>query len=264
MRAKLLALFYFLITLQIPLYAGESTTYSHQQKQELADHAIHILGGNANVVARWPDEIRLALVADNSEDLLDQVHAVVSEVAELTGLAFSTANELRLAPAEYLEKLDAKPDYDFGLCHSAAGNQCANLLVLVSDRETVAKVSAGIPLREVYQRSLSANEGEEETDGPLCFFAPFIDGGMNIKQAFVYVRDDLSADMQRTCLQEEIYQSFGLFNDASGSDWFSFNNRVEPKSITEMDRLLLQTLYSKNFRPGIPAFVVVREFLNKL
>ena len=87
---------------------------------------------------------------------------------------------------------------------------------------------------------------------------------MNIRQGFVYVRSDLGEAMTRTCLQEELYQTFGLFNDASGSNWFSFNNRVEPKSITAMDKLLLQTLYSPEFRPGAPAYVVVRQFLKNL
>ena len=32
--------------------AVEKSTFTHEQKQELADHALHILGGNANVISR--------------------------------------------------------------------------------------------------------------------------------------------------------------------------------------------------------------------
>ena len=43
-----------------------------------------------------------------------------------------------------------------------------------------------------------------------------------ISLAVVYVRSDLDPSMLETCLQEEIYQSFGLFGDYTGSTLFSF------------------------------------------
>jgi len=45
----------------------------HEQKQELADHALHILGGNANVIARWIGGIRVALVSEPSPVISDHV-----------------------------------------------------------------------------------------------------------------------------------------------------------------------------------------------
>ena len=87
---------------------------------------------------------------------------------------------------------------------------------------------------------------------------------MEIRQALVFVRNDLSQDMVRTCLQEEIYQSFGMFNDFTGSRYYSFNNRIEPKVITRYDRALLETIYDSGFRQGAPVFMVVKKLMEKL
>lgn len=234
--------------------------FSHEQKQELADHATHILGGNANVISRWSGNIALALISAKTDRGRETLNRVVSEISDLTGLPYAFIESGFISPQAYLEKLDGNRPYDFALCVAGEQANCANLIVVVSDIATVAKLATAIPLRDVYQRSVT----NVSNGSPLCFFAPFVDGGMNIRQAFVYVRDDLDDEMLRTCIQEEVYQAFGLFNDAGGSDWFSFNNRVEPKDITPMDKLLLETLYSDEFRPGVPAFVVVRKFLNSL
>ena len=235
-----------------------ATQYSHEEKQELADHALHILGGNANVISRWMGEIRLALVANTSAQMEQHVKDLVSDISELTGLQGRVLEYPEVSPQDYVAMVQDSPSYDLSVCNPATGTDCANLVVVISDIETVRKLSSAIPLRQVYQRSVAGDSK------PYCFFAPFINGRMDIKQSFVFVREDLSDAMTRTCLQEEIFQTFGLFNDASGSDWFSFNNRVEPKSITEMDKLLLQTLYSSELGAGAPAYTVVRKFLQKL
>lgn len=233
--------------------------YTHDQKQELADHALHILGGNANVISRWTEDIRLALIADESAEVSQHVSELVSELASITGLQGRVLNTPSVKPSNYLSRLQATGPYDFSLCENEAHNQtdCANLVVVIANVDLMRELATAIPLREVYQRSV-------RDASPYCFFAPFVNGMMTIKQAFVYIRDDLDMAMKRTCLQEEIYQSFGLFNDASGSTWFSFNNKVEPKSITAMDKLLLKTVYSKQFGPGMPAYVVVRTFLKEV
>ena len=236
------------------------SSYTHEQKQELADHALHILGGNANVISRWTENIRLALVADTTSLIEQHVENLVAELAGLTGLQGKVLGGTRILPADYVEMVQRTGPYDLSLCNSAAVDSadCANLVVVISDIETVRRLATAIPLRGVYQRAVA---GDSE---PYCFFAPFVGGRRDIRQGFVFVRDDLGEAMTQTCLQEELYQTFGLFNDASGSDWFSFNNRVEPKSITPMDKLLLQTVYSPEFRPGAPAYAVVRQFLKNL
>ena len=230
----------------------------HEQKQELADHALHILGGNANVIARWSGGIRVALVSEPSSAISDHLKKTIQDIGLLTELDSKVFDTTMITPQDYVELSKRGGQYDFSICEADNTDECANLVVLISDVETVREVATSIPLRDVYQRAT------EEGKNPYCFFAPFVTGSMQISQAFVYIREGLEDDMKRTCVQEELFQAFGLFNDATDSKWFSFNNKVEPKEITEFDRLLLKTVYSNEFRPGFPAFAVVRKFLQEL
>jgi len=232
--------------------------YDHEQKQELADHALHILGGNANVIARWMGEIRVALVSKPSTTISQHVQKTIEEIGLLTELDTTVLDAETITPDAYVELSQTGADYDFSICEGDNAEECANLVVLVSDVETVRKIASAIPLRDVYQRATAIGKN------PYCFFAPFVTGSMQIRQAFIYIREDLDDAMKRTCVQEEMFQAFGLFNDATDSTWFSFNNKVEPKQITQFDRLLLKTVYSSDFRAGFPAFVVIRKFLQEL
>ena len=199
------------------------------------------------------------MVAEESADISRHVKDLVLDLAGVTGLQGRVLDTPAVTPSNYIEYLQGTKPYDLSICEAGGDAQaeCANLVVVITDIQTMRELATAIPLRQVYQRSVAASS-------PYCFFAPFVNGGMTIRQSFVFVRDDLDDAMKRTCLQEEIYQSFGLFNDVSGSTWFSFNNKVEPKSITAMDKLLLKTVYSKDFGPGMPAYVVVRKFLEAL
>jgi len=246
-----------LALLWLPVHVATGN-YTAVEKQQLADQATHILGGNANVISRWSNEIKLAVVGGEHPAFVEQAAELVNDIATQIGLSYREINIAELNAQGYNEKLSNGEKYDFSLCDEDDNEVCANLVVVQSTVDEVRQMADAIPLRDVYKRSLT------EGKNPYCFFAPFIDGSMNIRQAFVFVRADLDPAMTRTCLQEEIYQSFGLFNDASGSTWFSFNNRVEPKDITPMDKRLLRCLYSPDFRPGVPAFVVVKKFIASL
>ena len=94
-----------------------------------------------------------------------------------------------------------------------------------------------------------------------CLYAPFHTGRQKISQALVLIRNDLDSAMQQTCLQEEIYQALGLFNDYSGSTLFSFNNVVAPKRITAYDKALLAALYDPRVKSGYPVNFVAQIFL---
>lgn len=200
----------------------------------------------------------MALVSTPTPAISEQVQKTVQEIGLLTDLDSTVLDATTITPDAYVELSKAGGNYDFSICESDDADNCANLVILISDVETAREVANSIPLRDVYQRATAIGKN------PYCFFAPFITGSMQIRQAFIYIREDLDDAMKRTCVQEEIFQAFGLFNDATDSKWFSFNNKVEPKQITEFDRLLLKTVYSSDFRPGFPVYVVVRKFLQEL
>ena len=271
-------------------------TLSDRQRHEIVEQAIHILGGNANIVALWTDPVRVASIGEVDPSLHAYVDSTVSDIAALTGLPARRITLPFNAVSAYLQAVEETPDHHLSACEAAtkaategatdslaashqsdqqnspaktsaaattraataaesvALSSCANLVVVFADHAAIGRLARQIPLRALYQRAVS------QADDIACFFSPYVAADQRIRQGFVYVSTALSETMQQTCIQEEIYQSFGLFSDATRSAWFSFDNRVQPKSITLLDRLLMQTLYEERFGPGAPAFAVARRF----
>ena len=230
---------------------GESADYSEAQLGEIWDQAIHILGGNANVVARWQDDINYLVVTD------DEVPAVQQRVAEVfaaieTQVNLSIDLAGRVSVESYLQQINRLPAHRLSDCRNT--DRCANFVVVLSDLAAMQSIASTIPLRDVYRSSLADQSA-------VCFFAPYQRASV-ILQALVFVKSDLPASLVRTCLNEEIYQSFGLFSDFENSRYFSFNNSVAEKQITPLDKHLLSTLYE--FDSGTPVFAVVRRLIDRL
>lgn len=237
-----------------------SKSLSKSEQGQIYDQGIHILGGNANVISKWVDDIRFAIIGKATENSATLARETLADIARQTGLALAPVEHSYRNPHDYLKAVKAAPPYQLAACASV-GTQpetCANFVVLFADRKTMQALSTAIPLRPVYQRAFN-----DEQYIP-CFFAPFQTRAMVINQAFVYVNNELPQAMIRTCLQEEIYQSFGLFNDYSGSTFYSFNNVVEPKSITLFDRALLTSVYDETISPGSPVWKVMEVLMNNL
>lgn len=230
---------------------------STAQKGQIWDQAIHILGGNANVTSRWVDDVRFTIVADDAA-LEDYAHGVLKRISTLTSLPVAMVSSEFSSVVNYVRALEQAGPYQLMPC--STDSACANLVVVVSDIETMSQIARAVPLRDVYQNSLEEGELDSENRA-VCFFAPFQRASV-IRQAMVFVRADLPVGMLRTCLQEEIYQSFGLFNDFTDSEYYSFNNRVEEKKITGFDRALLRAVYE--FPAGAPAFKVAKRLLTNL
>lgn len=226
------------------------------EQKILAEQAIRILGGNGNVIARWNRPVRLGLVGFTDEQSDRFARSTLNEIGQITGLNTAVSSWRHDKSNDYLVELNASPAY--ALAHCATGvTDCANLVVIMTSPEQMQRIARAIPLREIYQESL---KGETT---PKCFFAPFQRAYVDIVQAVVFISAGQSSEMTQTCLNEEIYQSFGMFSDVTGSRYFSFDNREEPKSITCYDKLLLQSIYSKQFQAGAPAFRVVLEFMKQ-
>jgi len=238
--------------------AAIKNTLSPADQLKLYDEVLHILGGNANIISRWVGDIRFASVGDVDNRIHAMALETVTAVAGDVGLPVVPIEHAVHSSADYLSAVEKTARFDLALCDRRDGESCANLVVVFSDASTMRTLAREIPLRALYAKAL------DKTADIACFFSPFIDGGMVIRQAFVYVNTNLSTQMVKTCLQEEIYQSFGLFNDVSGSKFFSFNNVVEPKSITEYDRMLLRQVYHPLHRPGAPVFSVVMYMMRYL
>jgi len=236
------------------------------ERARVHEEAADILGGYSNVVSRWDGPIRSLVIGGRDGDAARVARETLAEVVAQTSLAHLPLHRATTDVAPYVDAIRREPDYRFAsACEPPARTVCANFVVLISDLAAVRELADAVPLRAVYRRSLDeAGRREEPDDDVHCFFAPFQDAGREIVRAFVFVQASLPRDMLRTCLQEEIYQSFGLFSDVSGSRFFSFDNRVEPKRITAFDRALLASVYAPEGRPGEPVFVTIARFAGRL
>ena len=249
----LLACFFacFFMLIQ-PVHALEDA-----EQEILAEQAIRILGGNGNVIARWSQPVRLGLVGFPDQKTIGIAEGILDDIGQITGLPTSVSSWRPATADDYLHELRNSSPYVLAKCATTKTADCPNFVAVLTTPEQMRDIAQAIPLRDVYQQSLDG------TQTPKCFFAPFQRAYVDIVQAVVFVNNSLSEAMTRTCLNEEIYQSFGMFSDVTGSQYFSFDNREEPKSITCYDKLLLQAIYSRQFRPGAPAFRVVQQFVRQ-
>jgi len=234
--------------------AIQAETLTEEQKVQIYDEAVHILGGNANVISRWHGDVNYYIVGSNRLQTLAKT--TLLEVTGAINLNAIPATLTATSVKEFMQQLSEKR------CAANGGikndTSCPNFIVVQSSREDMLALATHIQLRKVYQRALTSDEPVH------CFFAPYVSTRQIIEGSLVYVNSEIENNMLQTCLNEEIYQSFGLFNDFSGARFFSFNNSVRPKTITDHDKLLLKTLYDSVFRPGTPVFSVMKRFLDEL
>ena len=238
------------IFVSLTLTAGQSLSadYSEEELGQIQDQAVHILGGNANVISRWNGPVQYGLITDLSGNDFDtDMDAVFAEIAPLSGLTIRKKSKQSIKT--FIEQIERSSPHQLGSCES--NDKCLNFAVVISDTEAMRQIANKLPLREVYQDALLA-------DTAVCFFAPYERASV-IFQSLIFVKNTPDTALMRTCLAEEIYQSFGMFNDYSESEYFSFNNRVQEKRITAADKALLKTVYE--FQPGAPVFAVVKQFI---
>jgi len=245
------------------------------EHRQVFDEAVHILGGNVNVISQWIGPVRLAVIGnvageqsiggdntaaidDKRGSAADYAHSVIGEIAVLTGLILDTATDSYMNAETYLAAINRSRKFTLSDCLNDQDSRCANFFVVFAELEEMEAIARAIPMRPVYQKAFA------NPDAIRCFFSPFQTGYLEIRQALVFVRNDLTREMIFTCLQEEIYQSFGMFNDYTNSKYYSFNNRIEPKAITRYDRALLATIYDPEFGPGAPVFAVVKRLMERL
>lgn len=96
-----------------------------------------------------------------------------------------------------------------------------------------------------------------------CFFIPR-QYYNEITFSIVFIGRDTFPNLLNSCLNEEILQSFGAFDDAAGSRYFSFNDEVREKRITDLDLCLLASIQDPSVKPGDPAQKVLDLFEKRL
>ncbi|MFT7390146.1 MAG: hypothetical protein ACI9ZH_000363 [Paracoccaceae bacterium] len=69
----------------------------------------------------------------------------------------------------------------------------------------------------------------------------------------IFIRDELRGLNRRSCIEEELIQTLGLYNDGDDVRPSMFNDDEEFALITRHDEFLLRILYDPRLRPGMTA-----------
>lgn len=224
--------------------AQERSIRNERALVQLDVESIHILGGFRNPIVRWSSTVNFAIVGNIRPSTIQKITAIFNEISLMTGIRYHQVDHALSKPDRYLEAIGGSQQPHLTLCGRSASNNCANFVVLVVNQELMHNIALSLPLKPVYQQATARK------DNIHCFFSPTVTSSFEITHSIVWVRNDLEVPMLDTCLQEEIYQSFGLFNDYSNSHYYSFNNVVAPKKITAFDKQLLTSLYDAGFSTG--------------
>ncbi len=222
---------------------------------QLLTETIHVLGGVNNRVPRWSSDVRMALVGTLSTTVKHNLDALLTQLSLYSGLEFRWIKHKYSATTDYIDAVSKSPQHDLTLCSRDDSDDCANFVVILSEQTNMHQITLSLPMRPVYQKATAANENVH------CFFSPGISRKFDIQRSVVYINSNLSEKMQNTCLQEEITQSLGLFNDYTGSHYYSFNNVVSPKQLTAHDKMLLSSLYDRAYSPGTWAALIAQQVI---
>lgn len=169
-------------------------------------------------LTRWEGPVRYAVLGSASDE--QQVGTLMTHIALLTGLDIARTPERR-----------------------------ANFLVMLLDENE----------RRTVERTLSDHETRTFFNN---FMSAIFDCGAiadwsttepEIRRALIYLHGGLEGLYRELCFEEEISQSFGLFNDDPTVRPSIFNDDEEFALLTRHDDYLLRILYDPRLRPGMTA-----------
>lgn len=135
--------------------------------------------------------------------------------------------------------------------------QTSNLHVLILNEDE--RLAAGPLIRRIIPgiADIDVKALTNITKSDLCIAQSYSDGGSSkhIGRALVIIRDEHPDLLRKSCIHEEISQSFGLSNDSDAARPSIFNDDEEFGLLTTHDEYLLRILYDPRLIPGMDAAV---------
>ncbi|HET7409743.1 MAG TPA: DUF2927 domain-containing protein [Paracoccaceae bacterium] len=183
-------------------------------------------------LTRWQGPIRYAVLGTEKDQ--EQVDRLMARIARLTGLEIGNTPEAE-----------------------------ANFVILLLDERE----------RRAARHAFPDDESRAFFDSFLSAIfdcgavADWTDEDPEITRALVYLHGDLQGLYRRLCFQEEITQSFGLFNDDPTVRPSIFNDDDEFALLTRHDEYLLRILYDPRLEVGMTeeeAMPVVHRIIREL
>ena len=267
------------------LYAGTGAGASEPSNETLARLFVHLATGRefgkTDRVLRWEQPIKYVVISRNHNEVAIRAHEVLKEFGAIAGVSarespVSSWSDASVFPEGtymtedgfrgFVEIVDGKrdgtsPEY---LLTWGVGDELmrarANLLIFVDDRQTlVALLAGGDAHVEARRRDLSSGR----TD---CMLFLHKNEKHHITLGVVLLNSELNPLGKTACLNEELFQIFGLVNDTQNSpltmlDQVSSHITSTP---TEYDELLLRLLYHPEMETGLDSEKAMRRALELL
>ena len=225
---------------------------------------------------RWEGPIRYAVMSRQPSSMAEQARQALEEFAAIAGVTVEESELLpwtdRSAIPEnvfttqdgfhgHIEKVqgdDVDDDPHFvatwGRGEDLVRTEVA-LIMLVDDRETLAAQLAGGD-RHVEARRRDLAQGRVD-----CLFFLQENREFQIVLGLLLLNTSLDPDKERACINEEVFQVFGLINDVGESpltmlDQAGYSATSTP---TRYDRLLLRLLYHPRMETGLDHYWAKRR-----
>lgn len=229
---------------------------------ELGD-ARKILAGRSGAVKKWGTSPEIAVVHAGGFDF-QELHEVIQFVNSHTGLAIDTRvrkKDVRSVGASLfggtrLEHGRAQDSRPAVARTSFPDGETLSASVFVY-KVDIASGALYLVLSRSAKGAWSLARRFVKGTSPCFFDVMSLDS--EIRFAHIFIRNDVSDDVEIACIYEELVQAMGFLNDAPGSEFFTFDNAVEPKP-DQLDWMLLRSLYAENIVAGDDVEAVLGNF----
>ena len=230
---------------------------------------------------RWERPIRYAVMSREPSVMAERAPRVLEEFAAIAGVPVQEAEILPASdPSRIPENVFTTEDGFRGHIRKVPGDDVdddphffaiwgrgeelveteATLLMLIDDRETlVAQLVGGDRQAEARRQDLARGRLD-------CLFFLHDNRKFHIVLGLVLLNTSLDPMKQRACINEEMFQVFGLVNDVDEShltmlDQGGYSKTPVP---TRYDRLLLRLLYHPRMESGLDRYWARRRALELL
>ena len=217
---------------------------------------------------RWERPIRYAVMSREPSDVAERAPRVLGEFAAIAGVPVEASEILPWDdPSVIPENTFATEDGFRGHIQRVRGKDVdddphfvatwgrgddlvradATLIMLVDDRETlVAQLAGGDRHTEARRQDLAQRRLD-------CLFFLHENRRSHIVLGLVLLNTSLDPLKERACINEELFQIFGLLNDVSESPLTMLDQGgySETSTPTEYDRMLLRLLYHPRMETGL-------------
>ena len=235
---------------------GDSIPNAQDASDTFLADARSIISSDDNEIRLWTHPPRVLIISHDSRAaryLAEVRSALEQNVTSPFGETFFNEWEVFVLPRDWSDSPDQS---QFEQVEGGpAGRQVAvklgtaepihtDIVIVIADRSTLAQ------LNTLWGVNSARARRQAEGDKSGCFYASWDKDGVT-RGAYVSIPSDLEADKLSSCIWEEVLHTLGPRQDASETDFFSFDDTLEvSESKKANDILLIRALYESGASAG--------------